>query len=446
MKLEEGIKSLNNSLNNFKKAPKRRYLASTLANKLSSIKQVYNELLETIEKIESETEQKFILKFVRQLYAELYTLVTQKLEERAKLISLKNATHIIICLNKIYKKVTMTDPFNIKQATGLVPMYDGTSDNLAAFVDAATLLDELTPDAQKANAARFVRTRLTKKARLGLAENLVTIPAIIADVTNRCKSLDRPESLVAKLKQTKKKGTLTEFCDEVENLTLKLKNLYVEQRVPDAVAISMATKVGVDSLINGVTSNNLKIILQAGNFTDIKQAILKINETSTSSETAQVLMTSQQNKGRDYSSQRNNNHNNNKNNNNNHNYRNNNYSNHNNNRNGNNNNNNNNYRNNNRSNNNGNNSYRNNSNNNGYRNNNRQQNGNNNQRRVYVMNADQPTGYTPIQQAVPVQQAGYPISQQIGPAQPTYTTQNAYATPASTNFPQGNFLGQVHPR
>lgn len=50
-------------------------------------------------------------------------------------------------------------------------MYDGTPENLDAFVDAATLLKDYVAADQVATAVRFLETRLTGKARLGLAQN-----------------------------------------------------------------------------------------------------------------------------------------------------------------------------------------------------------------------------------------------------------------------------------
>ena len=192
--------------------------------------------------------------------------------------------------NSVNKTMANEAPaFDMKQATAIVPVYDGAPDDLDAFLDAINLLSEVTAANQAATAVKFVKTRLTKRARLGLPNNLATLQDIANDLKTRCKSQDNPESIVAKLKQIRKKSSTAEFCDEVENLTLKLKNLYMEQQIPCNVANSMATKAGLESLINGISSNETKLILKAGNFPSIKDAILKVNENDNNG--PQILFT-----------------------------------------------------------------------------------------------------------------------------------------------------------
>ena len=59
----------------------------------------------------------------------------------------------------------------MKQPTAIVPVYDGAPDDLDAFIDAVQLLSEVTAAAHMATAVKFVKTRLTKKARLACQIN-----------------------------------------------------------------------------------------------------------------------------------------------------------------------------------------------------------------------------------------------------------------------------------
>lgn len=86
--------------------------------------------------------------------------------------------------------------------------------------------------------------------------------------------------MIAKLKAAKQKGSVENFCDEVDALTNKLKAVYIEQGIPIQLATSMATKTGVETLINGTNSQDNKIILKAGTFNDIKDATQKMLENS----------------------------------------------------------------------------------------------------------------------------------------------------------------------
>lgn len=68
----------------------------------------------------------------------------------------------------------------------------------------------------------------------------------------------------------------------------------MEQKVPENVANTMATRAGLESLISGISSHETKIILKAGNFTNIKDAIQKVNENN-ETQNAQVLFTNSTN-------------------------------------------------------------------------------------------------------------------------------------------------------
>lgn len=215
----------------------------------------------------------------------------QKILDNSKILpTFKSIAKTVIICNRLknspVKPVTM--PFEIKEATALVQTYDGSADGLGAFVDSVNLLAELTPDDQVPTAIKFLKTRLTGKARLGLPEAIKTIDALAQDVKRRCASKITPENITAKLKAVRQKGSAETFCDEVESLTTKLKAVYIQSNIPEPVANNMATKAGVETLVNGTNSQETKIILKAGTFTDIKDAIQKVLD-NTNSNATQVL-------------------------------------------------------------------------------------------------------------------------------------------------------------
>lgn len=208
--------------------------------------------------------------------------------------SLKAVANTIILCKRLSQNFgempEATETFDLKTATALIQNYDGSADGLASFLDATSLLDELTPANQQGKAVKFLKTRLTGKARLGLPENLNTINQVAQDVKNRCASRETPDAVIAKLRATKQKGNPEKFCEEIDDLTAKLKAVYLRENMPEALANSMSTKAGVDALTNGINSQELKIILKAGSFHNIKDAIQKVNENaSTSQNPAQVL-------------------------------------------------------------------------------------------------------------------------------------------------------------
>lgn len=200
------------------------------------------------------------------------------------------------------KTNNMPDPenaaFDIKQATAIVQPYDGSAENLDAFVDAVTLLKDYVQQAHLNTAIKFLKTRLLGKARIGLSANIATIDALIADVKLRCQDKQTPEGIIAKIKNVKQRTDTNSLCDEIDSLTLKLKSIYIQQGIPDNIAQAMSTKTGVDALINNV-NHDTKIILKAGNFSNIKDAVQKVQENASQNPTQILSMQRQNNYSRD---------------------------------------------------------------------------------------------------------------------------------------------------
>ena len=75
--------------------------------------------------------------------------------------------------NSLNKTMANPEPaFDIRQATAIVQPYDGAPVGLDTFIDSVNLLKELTAAAHLQMALRFIRTRLSGKARTGLLEHL----------------------------------------------------------------------------------------------------------------------------------------------------------------------------------------------------------------------------------------------------------------------------------
>lgn len=273
--LQDDIGLLNTLLNNLKKSINKNFTVTTLQAKLNYANELYNQiergLLEEEDTI-PDTELTFLIKASRNSISEIRNILKLKFEQ-------------------LNTKPQVTMPFDYKVATSIVQPYDGTADGIDAFLDSANLLKDLTEANQQATAARFLKTRLTGKARLGLPERLATIDDIIADVKTRCEDKTTPENILAKLKAVKQKDTAEKFCDEVERLTIKLKAVYLNSGIPDTVSTAMSTKAGVDTLINGIGSAETKLILKAGTFKDMKEATQKVleNTANTSCQSAQLL-------------------------------------------------------------------------------------------------------------------------------------------------------------
>lgn len=273
--LQDDVGILNTLLNNLKKSINKKIAINTLQAKWNYANELYNHIESSLldeEDTLSDSELTFLIKASRNAITEIRNILKLKFEQ-------------------LNTKPKVTMPFDYKTATSIIQPYDGTADGLNAFVDSANLLKDLTEANQEALAARFLKTRLIGKARLGLADGLVTINGIIDDVKARCEDKTTPDNILAKMKTLKQQDTVEKFCDEVENLTAKLKGVYINNGIPERVSKSMSTKAGVDTLINGVSSVETKIILKASTFADIKEATQKVQEnaSNTSVQTAQML-------------------------------------------------------------------------------------------------------------------------------------------------------------
>lgn len=137
------------------------------------------------------------------------------------------------------------------------------------------ILKDYVQPTQVETAIKFLRTRLTGKARIGLQANSATIDGLVNDVKLRCKDKQTPENIIAKIKNIKQRADINSLCDEIDSLTIKLKSIYVQQGIPENLAQSMSTKTGVDALINNVNSET-RLILKAGTFSNIKDAVQKV--------------------------------------------------------------------------------------------------------------------------------------------------------------------------
>lgn len=188
--------------------------------------------------------------------------------------------------NKIFK-------MDIKTILNIIQPYDGNPEGLDAFIDSIQLAKDLIKPEHAPTLLKLAKTKLTGKARLGLIAEANNLDALIADIRQRCKDTTTPENIIAQMKALKIKPneSTNEYCDSVEKCCAKLKTIYVNQEIPPTVADKMAMKVGIDTLVSGISNPETKLILKAGTFSSLSQAITKVNENCLQETTrgAQVL-------------------------------------------------------------------------------------------------------------------------------------------------------------
>lgn len=159
---------------------------------------------------------------------------------------------------------------DLKLGTSIIPIYDGNQEGLGAFIDSVRLFEDsvntdfntATADQKAAALAtliRFIKTRLTGKARAAVGDNSPTINDIIDKLKDKCGLATSPDVYISKLNHIKQTGDINKFTTEVENLTLLLERSLVTDNIPLDVASKMATKQGVKALCSGIRNNDTKL-------------------------------------------------------------------------------------------------------------------------------------------------------------------------------------------
>jgi len=186
--------------------------------------------------------------------------------------------------------------FNL--ASKIVPAeFDGSEDKLTSFLDALTLL-KANVETHEGNAVAYVKTRLTGKARSIVGES-TTLEEINLKLKNGIKS-ESSQSVTSKLLNLKQRYNDTKYVTEIESLTHKLKQAYISEGVPENVAENYTTNTTVKALSANATSEKVKIIMEAGNFHTVQEAVQKfVNVSAENAASATVLYTNRgQNRGR----------------------------------------------------------------------------------------------------------------------------------------------------
>lgn len=204
-------------------------------------------------------------------------------------------------LTKFNMPLSAPEFFNL--ASKIVPAeFDGSEDKLTSFLDALTLL-KANVETHEGNAVAYVKTRLTGKARNIVGES-ATLEEISLKLKNGIKS-ESSQSVTSKLLNLKQRYNDAKYITEIEGLTHKLKQAYIGEGVPENVAESYTTNTTIKALSANATSEKVKIIMEAGNFHTVQEAVQKfVNVTAENSSSTTVLYTKRQDRGRQRSNYR----------------------------------------------------------------------------------------------------------------------------------------------
>ncbi|XP_017464486.1 PREDICTED: uncharacterized protein LOC108383115 [Rhagoletis zephyria] len=178
-------------------------------------------------------------------------------------------------LQEIIQTPTMTQTVVefINTATKLIPDFDGKSENLRSFLDALTLVDAIKGE-HEAIAISLIKTKLKGNSR-----NLIDNENTIAEISTKLRTTVKGESVevvTAKLMNIRQSSkTATNYCNEIETLTKSLENAYINDGINLNLASKYATQAAVRAITKNCTLEKVKLIMEAGQFTDMNEVISK---------------------------------------------------------------------------------------------------------------------------------------------------------------------------
>lgn len=270
------LKTLKDILSYLVKIGPERRKGKELNRKIDEANAVYKQLFEITAVV---TEKTKVSETELSVINELSTKIKRVYQE---ILTFKSA-------NEVESKATMSamDFFNL--ASKLLPSdFDGSQPKFLSFLDALELL-KLNCGEHEANAVAFVKTRLTGKAR-DLITSETTLNEIIDSLKKgiRCKNSQAMTAAMQNCRQNTKDSA--QYAAEVESLALNLKRAYITEGVPADTADSYTVNALVKTLSKNANSDKARIIMEAGNFNTVQDALSKFVTITPDSHTTNSVL------------------------------------------------------------------------------------------------------------------------------------------------------------
>lgn len=196
-------------------------------------------------------------------------------------------TDSLVEQNEINNLSNMTPIEFINTATKLLPEFDGKIENLSKFINAIDLLETIK-ETHENIAISLIKTKLTHSAST-LITTESTIEAIKSKLVASVK-YESPQSISARLNTVKQNNKSdSDFAKEIETLSLQLEQAFIADGLTPALAKSYSTQHAVKTIKTNAKSEEVKLLMRAGQFPTVGDAITKFLELgSESSGTLQV--------------------------------------------------------------------------------------------------------------------------------------------------------------
>lgn len=167
----------------------------------------------------------------------------------------------------------------LNTASRLVPEFDGKPENLRSFTDSLRLLDSLK-GTHETVAVSLIKTKLKGHAR-NLVNEETTINQIINTLNKSVKgeSVDVLSAKIQNVRQNNKSANA--YCSEIESLTKSLEGAYISDGLPCELAAKYSTQVAVKAMSTNCNLEKVKLIMEAGKFDNMNEAVGKFISSCT---------------------------------------------------------------------------------------------------------------------------------------------------------------------
>jgi len=190
-----------------------------------------------------------------------------------------NSPSTSVANNKQSNKMAQTQVQFLKTASSLIPDFDGKAENLRSFLDALQLVNSIK-ETHESTAVQLIKTKLKGNAR-NLISNENSIAQIISTLSNTVRG-ESVEVITAKLLNLQQKSkTANQYTQEVEKLTKALEGAYITDGLPSQLASKYSTQHAVKSMIKNCSIDKVKLIMEAGQFSNMNEAVAKFVNSCT---------------------------------------------------------------------------------------------------------------------------------------------------------------------
>ena len=164
-------------------------------------------------------------------------------------------------------------------ATKILPDFDGKPENLTRFLDAINLAKTQSAGHEE-TLVSIIKTKLTGSTRNVISDEQ-TVDAIVATLKKKIKG-ESTEVISAKILNVKQNSkSANAFTAEIEELTKSLENAFISDGVPHDLAQKYSTQTAIKALSSNAANDKVRLVMQAGQFSNMNEAVAKFVSTST---------------------------------------------------------------------------------------------------------------------------------------------------------------------